>query len=147
MGKSLLIGEYQHTIDQKGRLIMPAKFREAIGGLFYITKGLDKCLRAYSEEEWSKYMEKINAFPDSDKFARQFKRQILANSYECEVDKQGRVLISTTLREYAGLEKDVVVIGQATFIEIWDKAHWESYQTDEEISLDDLAAQMSSYGL
>lgn len=143
----LLIGEYQHNIDQKGRLIMPAKFREDIGSHFYVTKGLDTCLRAYSLEEWTKYMEKINLLPDSDKMARLFKREVLANSVECEVDKQGRILISGKLRDYAHLEKDVVIIGQSTYIEIWNKDEWENYQTGEEISLDDLAGQMSSYGL
>lgn len=143
----MLIGEYQHTIDPKGRVIMPAKVREDIGTHFYVTKGLDTCLRAYSLEEWTKYMEKINLLPDSDKMARLFKREVLANSMECEVDKQGRILISQKLRDYAQLEKDVVVIGQSTYIEIWSKNNWENYETGEEISLDDLAGKMAAYGL
>lgn len=143
----MLIGEYQHNLDPKSRLIMPAKFREDMGCHFYVTKGLDRCLRAYSYDEWSKYMEKINVLPDSDKMARLFKREVLANSSECETDKQGRILIPSKLKEYAGIEKEVVIIGQSTYIEFWSKDNWDNYQSDEELSLDDLAQMMSSYGL
>ncbi len=143
----MLIGEYNHNLDPKSRLIMPAKFREDMGARFYVTKGLDRCLRAYSYEEWSKYMEKINVLPDSDKMARLFKREVLANSSECETDKQGRILIPSKLKEYAGIEKEVVIIGQSTYIEFWSKDNWDNYQSGEELSLDDLASMMSSYGL
>ena len=143
----MLIGEYMHSVDAKGRIIMPAKFREDIGSHFYVTIGFDKCLRAYSYEEWQKYIEKLTTLPDSDAGARKFKRAIFSNSVECEVDKQGRILVSTKLRDYAELTKDVVIIGESTYIEFWDKATWDEYQSAEEYNIDDLADMMSSYGI
>ena len=143
----MLIGEYTHSVDAKGRLIMPAKFREDIGSHFYVTIGFDKCLRAYSYEEYNKYIEKINALPDSNAGARKYKRAIFSNSAECEIDKQGRILISGKLREYASLEKDVIIIGESTYIEFWDKDTWQQYQSDEEYTIDDLADVMSEFGI
>ena len=143
----MFIGEYNHSIDAKGRLIMPSKFRGDSFEIFYVTKGLDGCLRVYLEEEWSKFMSKINALPDSDKNARLFKREFLASSIECEVDKQGRILISSKLRDFAHLTKDVVIIGVSNYIEIWDKDRWNEYNSDDNESLEELAEKMSSYGL
>lgn len=143
----MLIGEYTHSLDPKGRLIMPAKFREDIGSHFYVTIGTDKCLRAYSFEEWNKYKAKIEALPDSDNKARQYKRAIFANSNECEVDKQGRILIASNLKNYAGLEKDVIIIGQSSYIEIWGIENWNSYNETQDINLDELVSGLSDYGL
>ncbi len=143
----MLIGEYTHSVDAKGRIILPAKFREDMGSHFYVTIGFDKCLRAYPFLEWNKYMENISALPDSDEGARKFKRAIGSNSFECEIDKQGRVLISGKLREYAVLNEDVVIIGQTTYIEFWNKDIWDAYNQTEGYNIDDLAGMMASYGL
>ena len=143
----MLIGEYKHGLDAKGRLIMPAKFREDIGSHFYVTIGADKCLRAYSFEEWNKYKARIEALPDSDPSARQFKRAVFANSNECEVDKQGRILISSNLKDFAKIEKDAVIIGQSSYIEIWSAENWQTYNAENEINIDELVTGLSDYGL
>lgn len=143
----MLIGEYKHGLDPKGRLIMPAKFREDIGSHFYVTIGTDRCLRAYSFEEWNKYKARIEALPDSDPSARQFKRAVFANSNECEVDKQGRILIASNLKEFAKIEKDTVIIGQSSYIEIWSAENWQTYNAENEINIDELVTGLSDYGL
>ena len=107
----MLIGEYEHSVDVKGRLIMPAKLREEIGEKFVVTKGLDGCLFVFSLKEWDLFQEKLRALPVSNKNARDFSRFFLAGAIECEIDKQGRFLISGNLREFASLDKDVVIIG------------------------------------
>ena len=104
----MLIGEYEHSIDTKGRLIMPAKLKDDIGEKFVITQGLDGCLFAYSLEEWKNFEEKLRTFPLTNKDARALKRFFLARATECEIDKQGRFLITSNLREFAGLEKEVI---------------------------------------
>ena len=143
----MFIGEYAHSIDVKGRLIMPAKFREELGETFIVTKGLDGCLFAYSKMEWSVIEEKLKALPFTSKDARAFNRFFFAGAQECEVDKQGRILISGNLREHASLEKDVVIIGVSTRIEIWDKTKWEDYCNNEDITPDDIAEKMSLLGI
>ena len=102
----MFIGEYNHTIDTKGRLIVPSKFREALGDEFVVTKGLDGCLFVYPMEEWTAFTDKLKDLPLTKKDARQFSRFFLAGAASCEVDKQGRILIPSVLREFAGLEKD-----------------------------------------
>ena len=104
----MLMGEYNHTIDAKGRLIVPAKFREVLGDEFVVTKGLDNCLFVYPNDEWQKFEEKLQTLPLTNKNARQFTRFFLAGAASVEVDKQGRILLPSVLREFAGLEKDVV---------------------------------------
>ena len=132
------MGEYSHSLDTKGRLIMPAKLRQDIGDKFILTKGLDGCLFAFSQEEWLNFEEKLKSLPLSDKNARNFVRFFLSGATECEIDKQGRFLIPTNLRETASLQKEVVIIGVGTRIEIWDKEKWNSYN-DENISVEDIA--------
>jgi len=143
----MLIGEYRHSLDAKGRVIMPAKFREDIGSHFFITIGTDKCLRAYPYEEWNRYKQTIEALPDSDSKARLYKRAIFSYSGECEVDKQGRILLASNLKSYAGLVKDVVIIGQSSYIEIWSAENWAEYNKCDDINLDELIAGLSEYGL
>ena len=121
----MFMGEYNHTIDPKGRLIIPAKFREALGDEFVVTKGLDGCLFVYANTEWNNFEEKLRTLPLTNKNARQFTRFFLAGAAACEVDKQGRILIPQVLREFAKLEKDVVLVGVASRIEIWSKEVWE----------------------
>ena len=104
----MFMGEYNHTIDPKGRLIIPAKFREALGDEFVVTKGLDGCLFVYANTEWNNFEEKLRTLPLTNKNARQFTRFFLAGAAACEVDKQGRILIPQVLREFAKLEKTVI---------------------------------------
>ena len=143
---SMLIGEFEHSLDAKGRLIMPAKLREAIGDKFVVTKGLDGCLFAFSIEEWSNFEEKLKSLPLSNRNSREFTRFFLSVETECEIDKQGRFLIPTNLRETASLQKEVVIIGVGTRIEIWNKEKWNSYN-DENISVEDIAENMTMLGI
>ncbi len=136
----LFIGEYEHSVDAKGRVIMPAKLREDIGEKFILTKGLDGCLFAYSQTEWTNFEEKLKTLPLTNKNARDFVRFFLSGAIECEIDKQGRFLIPSNLREYAKLIKDIAIIGVGTRIEIWDKETWK--KGEEDISADEIAENM-----
>ncbi len=141
----MLIGEYEHSLDVKGRLIMPAKLRQDMGEKFIITKGLDGCLFAFSQQEWLNFETKLKTLPLSDKNARNFVRFFLSGATECELDKQGRFLIPNNLRMAATLEKEVVIIGVGTRLEIWNKQIWN--KCDEEISADDIAQNMADLGI
>ena len=141
----MLMGEYSHSLDVKGRLIMPAKLRQDIGDKFILTKGLDGCLFAFSQEEWLNFEEKLKSLPLSDKNARNFVRFFLSGATECEIDKQGRFLIPNNLRTAANLDKDAVIIGVGTRLEIWNKETWE--KCDEEISADEIAENMANLGI
>jgi len=141
----LLIGEYEHSLDAKGRLIMPAKLREDIGEKFIITKGLDGCLFAFSLEEWKNFEQKLRSLPISNKDARAFSRFFFAGAIDCEIDKQGRFLISGNLRDFAELTKEVVIIGMDSRIEIWSKDKWQ--KCDDEISADEIAEKMEMLGI
>ena len=143
----MLIGEYEHSLDAKGRLIMPAKIREDIGEKFIITKGLDGCLFGFSQKEWTNFEEKLKTLPLTNKNARDFVRFFLSGAIECEIDKQGRFLIASNLREYSNLEKEAVIIGVGTRIEIWNKEKWKSYNSDENISADAIAENMTMLGI
>ena len=143
----MFIGEYEHSVDAKGRLIMPAKLREEIGDKFVVTKGLDGCLFAYSQTEWAAFEEKLKSLPISNKNARDFTRFFLSGAIECEIDKQGRFLITSNLREFAGLKKDVVIIGVNTRIEIWSKDKWNKYSSDENVNVDEIAENMTMLGI
>jgi len=143
----MFIGEYEHSLDAKGRVIMPVKLRDDIGEKFIITKGLDGCLFAYSQNEWTNFEEKLKSLPLTNKNARDFVRFFLSGAVECEIDKQGRFLIPANLREYATLEKDAVIIGVGTRIEIWNKANWKQYSSDENISADEIAENMTMLGI
>ena len=126
---------------------MPAKLREEIGDKFVVTKGLDGCLFAYSQTEWTAFEEKLKSLPISNKNARDFTRFFLSGAIECEIDKQGRFLITSNLREFAGLEKDVVIIGVNTRIEIWSKEKWNKYSSDENVNVDEIAENMTMLGI
>jgi MraZ protein len=123
----MLIGEYQHNIDPKGRVIVPAKFREDLGDSFYITKGLDGCLFVLSLDGWTKLQEKVSAMPISK--ARGLQRFFFSGAVEAEPDRQGRILIPQPLRDYAGLEKDVTFIGASNRAELWNTEHWNSFNS------------------
>ena len=143
----MFIGEYEHSVDAKGRVIMPAKLREDIGEKFIVTKGLDGCLFAYSKTEWSNFEEKLKSLPLTNKNARDFVRFFLSGAVECEIDKQGRFLIPNNLREYAKLEKEINIIGVGTRIEIWNREYWKQYSNSENISPDDIAENMTMLGI
>ena len=143
----MFIGEYNHTIDAKGRLIVPAKFREALGDEFVVTKGLDGCLFVYPMEEWTVFTNKLKELPLTKKDARQFSRFFLAGAASCEVDKQGRILIPAVLRDFAGLEKDAVLVGVSSRIEIWSKAKWEEVSDVDIEDMDNIAEHMEDIGI
>ena len=141
----MLIGEYEHSLDAKGRLIMPAKLRCDMGDKFIVTKGLDGCLFAFSQKEWLNFETKLKELPLSDKNARNFVRFFLSGATECETDKQGRFLIPNNLRIAAKLEKEAIVIGVGTRLEIWNKSEWE--KCDDDISADEIAENMTMLGI
>lgn len=141
----MFMGEYNHTIDAKGRLIIPSKFREVLGEEFVVTKGLDGCLFVYDNKEWNVFEEKLKSLPLTNKDARQFVRFFLAGATNAEVDKQGRILVPTVLREFAGLDKDTVLVGVASRIEIWSKERWDGTATYED--MDEIAEHMEELGL
>ncbi|MGN1330688.1 MAG: division/cell wall cluster transcriptional repressor MraZ [Clostridia bacterium] len=143
----MLIGEFEHSLDAKGRLIMPAKLKSSIGENFIVTKGLDGCLFAFSLDEWKNFEEKLKSLPLSNRNSREFTRFFLSGATECEIDKQGRFLIPNNLRESANLKKEVVIIGVGTRIEIWDKEKWTTYNSEENISVEDIAENMTMLGI
>ncbi len=143
----MFIGEYEHSLDAKGRVIMPVKLREDIGEKFIVTKGLDGCLFAYSQTEWSNFEEKLKTLPLTNKNARDFVRFFLSGAVECEIDKQGRFLLPGNLRTYAGLEKEINIIGVGTRVEIWNRESWKKYSSSENISADEIAENMTMLGI
>ena len=143
----MFYGEYQHTVDPKGRVIIPSKLREGLGEKFIITKGLDDCLFVYSLTEWGNLESKLRTLPFTDKDVRAFIRFFFAGATECEVDKQGRILIPQNLRGHAGLEKDLYIIGVSSRVEIWDKSKWDNYSSDDNVSGDKIAEKMAMLGV
>ncbi len=141
------MGEYQHTIDSKGRLIVPAKFREGLGEKFVLTRGLDQCLFGYPLSEWKVIEEKLKALPLTKKDARAFTRFFFSGAIECEMDKQGRINIAAPLLAYAKLEKECVVIGVSSRIEIWSKQNWEQYVAEQEESFEEIAENMIDFDI
>lgn len=143
----MFIGEFNHTVDAKGRINIPAKFREQLNETFFVTKGLDECLFVFPEDEWRVFEEKLKGLPLTNRNARAFVRLFFAGATECTFDKQGRITVPQPLREYAHLEKDVKVIGVGTRVEVWSNQTWESYSNPEKISYDEIAEQMAELGI
>ena len=143
----MFIGEYNHSVDTKGRMNVPAKFREDLGERFYMTKGLDNCLFMFPEAEWRVFEEKLKTLPLTNRNARAFVRLFFAGATECTLDKQGRVNIPQTLRVHGQIEKDVIVIGVGTRVELWSETNWNAYNDPENISYDDIAEQMAELGI
>lgn len=141
------MGEYQHTIDQKGRVIIPAKFREGLGDHFMITRGLDQCIFVYPLEEWRQIEAKLKSLPFTRADARAFTRFFFSGAMECELDKQGRVTLPANLREYARLTKECVLIGVSNRVEIWSKAVWEEYYLQSEASFNEIAEKIVDFDL
>lgn len=140
----MFMGEYNHSIDTKGRLIVPAKFREQLGETFVVTKGLDGCLWVFAPDEWEEFSEKLRSLPVANKEARKFARFFLAGAAEVETDKLGRILIPQVLRDYAALEKDVALVGTGNRVEIWAQDAWEENSTFD--NMDDIAEHMGEWG-
>ena len=158
----MFMGEYHHNIDEKGRMIVPAKFREHLGSTFIVTRGLDRCLFVYPEVEWRKLEERLKSLPLTKKDARAFSRFFFSGATECELDKQGRVNIApplrayaqlgrinipSTLASYAKLEKECVVIGVSNRVEIWSKQIWEQYVSQSEQSFSEIAENLEGFDL
>ena len=143
----MFIGEYEHSIDLKGRVIVPSKFRDDLGFKFIVTKGLDSCLFVYPDSEWKVLEEKLKTLPLTSKDARAFVRFFFSGAAECEVDKQGRILIPSNLREYAQLDKDVKIIGVSTRVEVWSKTRWQDYTIDQSTNVDEIAEKMFELGI
>ncbi|HBT20120.1 MAG TPA: cell division/cell wall cluster transcriptional repressor MraZ [Peptococcaceae bacterium] len=138
----MFMGEYEHTLDTKGRVIIPAKFRDELGDRFVVTKGLDNCLFLYPMNEWEQIEQKLRSLPFNRSDARAFARFFFSGACECEVDKQGRVLLPANLRRYADLDKEVVIIGVLTRVEIWNKENWEKYSRETREEYEEIAEKI-----
>lgn len=143
----MLLGEYKHNVDAKGRVSVPSKFRGDLGQSFVVTKGLDNCLYLYSKDEWKKFEDKLKNLPITSQEARSFVRFFFAGASECEVDKQGRINIPQNLREYAKIQKDVVIVGVSTRAEIWNSENWDKYTNSDSLDVSKIASQMSNLGI
>ena len=141
----MFMGEYQHSVDLKGRLIIPSKFREQLGDRMVVTRGLDGCLYIYSPEGWEKFLGKLESLTLLKKADRKFMRFFVAGATECELDKQGRILLPAPLRSAAGIDKDVVLAGMMERIEVWDKDKWEDNNSYEDMN--DVAESMAELGI
>lgn len=142
----MFIGEYEHALDNKNRIVIPSKFREELGDKFILTKGLDGCLYSYPMPEWKILEEKLKKLPLTSKDARAFVRFFFSGANEIEVDKQGRALIPQNLLEYGDIKKEIVSIGVSNRIEIWSKTRWEEYNSSN-INFDEIAEKMSELGI
>ncbi len=142
----MLIGTYNHSADEKGRVFVPSKWRDDLGEAFYLTKGLGKCLLGMPASAWEALCERLAALPMANTEAAKFSRLILGNAYCAEMDKQGRILLPANLRAYAALERDIAFVGVGGRIEIWDAAYWEQYN---ETMLDDeeILSRMAELGI
>ena len=142
----MFYGEYEHTIDKKGRLIIPSKFRESFKEYdvekLYITRGLDKCLFLFTENEWKSQESKFRSMPFTKSESRKFNRLYFAGAAQIECDKQGRILMPKYLKDFADIKKDVVIIGVSSRIEIWSKDIWQSYYKSSKESFEDIAEKL-----
>lgn len=143
----MFIGEFQHSIDTKGRVAVPAKFRRNISGGAIITRGLDHCLFVFTKKDWQNLAEKLISLPLAQANSRAFVRLMLSGASDVQVDSQGRILIPDYLRSYAGLKKSAKVIGVYNRVEIWDETAWQRYKTKTEGSSDEIAEKMADLGI
>ncbi len=139
----MFTGEYQHAIDNKGRVIIPSRFRDELGTSFMVTKGLEDCLFVYSFEEWKNASAQIRQLSFTKSDARSFSRIFFSGACEVELDKQGRILLPANLRLYAGLDKDIYIIGVMSRVEIWDKEKWLSYSEATAAAYGDIAERIN----
>ena len=142
----MFMGKYNNSIDAKNRMIVPSKHRDQLGGRCILTKGMDNCLYIYPLGEWEKVVEKVSALPQTDVNVRKYIRDVFANAEECEIDKQGRILIPAELKKRVFIDKELVTMGAMSRIEIWSKEVWEnpdSYPCEED---NDFISQLTKYG-
>ena len=142
----MFMGEYHHNIDDKGRLIIPAKFRNELGEKFIITRGLEKCLYVYSESEWNTIVAKLKTLPFTKKDVRTFIRSFFSGATECEFDRQGRINITSPLVSYAGITKECVVIGANDRLEIWSEEGWNNFFLENSEKIEDIAENLFNGG-
>ncbi len=140
------IGEYRFNMDSKGRITLPARYREELGEGFYVTKGFDGCLSIYDSENWKVFKDKLMGYSDTSSHARFVKRTFLSGVDKPVPDKQGKILISLSHREYAGLSKEVVILGAGDHIEIWNQEAWTAYNNNEAMSLESAAEKLDNPG-
>jgi MraZ protein len=143
----MFIGEHSHTIDNKGRLSIPAKYRESLSEGVVVTRGLDHCLFLYTRTEWEKIAKRLSELPISQKSSRAFSRLMLAGAWDAELDSQGRVIIPQYLRDYAGVSKHVIVAGLYNRVEIWHEDAWQDYKQKTEANSDEIAEGMAELGI
>lgn len=143
----MLFGEFQHTVDDKGRVSLPAKFRSDLGERVVVSKGFEHCLSVYPVKEFEALVERLKNLPPGRKEAREFTRFLLAGSADVEVDSHGRVFLPANLREYAGLEREVVLIGVSNRVEIWDKQAYETFSKRADTEFEALAEKLIDLGL
>ena len=143
----MFIGEYNHTIDEKGRMAIPSKMRKEIGSGAVVTRGIDNCLWLFPKKEWQTLAEKLSSLPLSDANSRAFSRLMLAGAMEVEFDSQGRALLPSYLREFAGLKKQAVVAGLYNRLEIWDEGKWSEYKKKTEGETDKISKAMADLGV
>lgn len=146
-GKIMFIGEYSHTIDEKGRMAVPSKMRRQLGSGAVVTRGIDACLWVFAKLEWQALAEKLAKLPLTDANSRAFSRLMLAGAVEVEFDSQGRILLPSYLRDYAGLKKNATVAGLFNRLEIWDTTSWTNYKQKSEKETDKISQAMSDLGV
>ncbi|MCH5584033.1 division/cell wall cluster transcriptional repressor MraZ [Shimazuella sp. AN120528] len=143
----MFMGEFHHSVDEKGRMIVPAKFRENLGSSFVLTRGLDQCIFAYPRAEWTQLEQKLKALPFTKADARAFTRFFFSGACEVDLDKQGRIVLPSNLRTFANLTKECVVLGVSSRVEIWDRSIWESYYAKSEESFNEIAESIVDFDL
>lgn len=141
-GIFMFIGEYHHSIDDKGRLIIPSKFREELGEKFIVTRGIENCLFVYSEDNWQKIVSKLETLPFTKRDARQFVRFFLSGATVAELDKQGRINITSPLISYANIKKECVIIGTGDRLEIWSEESWNDFFNSAKDNMSDIAENL-----
>ena len=146
-GEQMFTGEYQHTLDGKGRVIIPSRLRDGLGERFVVTRGLDQCLFVYPSSEWVRLEQKLKQLPFTKRDSRAFSRLFFSGAMEVETDKQGRVLIPQNLREYAGIEKDVMFIGVSNRVEVWSEEAWRDYFGQANENYEELAEKLVDFDL
>ena len=138
----MFMGEYHHNLDEKSRLVIPSLFRKELGNKFVITRGIEKCLYVYSNSEWQKIVDKLQELPFTKKDARTFIRAFFSGASYCEIDKSGRIVLTSNIKDYANIKKDCVVIGANNRVEIWDKELWDEEISSKAEELSDIAENL-----
>lgn len=143
----MFLGEYEHSVDSKSRIAVPAKFRSQLEGGLVVTRGFERCLQVYPMAQWQALSERVSGLSLGMAEARQLRRLLFASAFDTEVDKQGRILLPANLREYAGIGDEAVVAGMNTYFEIWSKTDWEAAMSELDESSSAIAAQMAEIGI